>query len=188
MSSQFNGFKEAKYLKWKERKLKKQQDQKQGIGLLEKLNRSIDFEIDRVETELAWEKDVEAIDSSDELSDSGESSDSEEPLNDCPTKPITMSRTVWARIDQKLHPDLVKLYERYILDQQLAEEKLANTNTDIKEAAKFEKYVGMMADTNEGPNKMDDFEKCKKIIERCAMYEQIAKYVKQNLDDQLVVG
>ena len=79
--------------KKEKRKLKKQQDHKQIIGALGELGRAIDFELDREETEIAMKEDVEGVDSGDELSDSDESSDSEEQLDDCPTKPIPMSRT-----------------------------------------------------------------------------------------------
>ena len=187
MPLDFNGFEETKYLKWREnRKLKKQQDHKQVIGALEDLGRAIDFELDREETEMAMEEDVEGIDFGDEFSDSDESSDSEEQLDDCPTKPIPMSRTVWARIDEELHPDLVKLYERYLLDQQLAS---AIFNSDIKkDIAEIKKCAGLMADTNKEADKMDEFEECKKIIIRCALYEQIAKYVIENPENQLVVA
>lgn len=174
MSFNFNGFEETKYLKWKEkRRLKKQKNHKQIIGALEELGKAIDFELDREETEMAMKEDLEGVDSDNEVSDSGESSDSEEQLNDCPTKPITMSRTVWARIDEELHPDLSKLYERYLLDQRLAS---AIFNSDIeKDIAKIKKCVGLMADRSTEADNMDEFEKCKKIIKRCALYEQIAK-------------
>jgi hypothetical protein len=174
MSLKFNGFEEGKYRKWKDkRKLKKQRNHKQIIGALEELGRAIDFELDREETEIAMNEAVEGIDSGDELSDSDESSDSEEQLDGCPAKPISMSRTVWARIDEELHPDLAKLYERYLLDQQLAS---AIFSSDIeKDIAKIRKCAGLMAGRNTEADNIDEFEKCKKIIKRCALYEQIAK-------------
>jgi hypothetical protein len=146
---------------------------KQIIGVLEELGRDIDFERDGAETEIAMAKDVEMIDLGDEFSDSDESSDSEEPLDDCPTKPIPMSRTVWARIDEELHPDLLKLYERYLLDQQFAS-AIFNKDTE-KDIAEIKKRLGLIADRDKEADNMDEFEKCKKIIKRCALYEQIAK-------------